>query len=53
MYKVVWNTGPWDDHSADFDVYDEMQDFYSKLLQDETVKYACKYELVAIGEFTR
>jgi hypothetical protein len=53
MYKIVWSTGPWDEHDAEFSIYDEMQDFYSKLLEDTAVTYACKYELVAIGEFTR
>lgn len=53
MYKIVWSTGPWCEYSEEFSDYNDMQDFYTELQQDEAVKYACKYELVARGSFSR
>jgi hypothetical protein len=53
MYKVVWSCGPWDNHSEEFSDYNRMQEFYHLLWLDSAVKYACKYELVAMGSFSR
>lgn len=54
MYKVTWTYRYCSiEYARDFTDYDEMQKFYDTLYRNDDINWACKYELIARGSFSR